>query len=56
MPMASFITVELDGQLLDTSHVPNAVEVGAPFCKVVSGSVPAGDHILRISTSVVNPD
>ena len=56
MPMASFITLELDGQLLDTSHVPHAVEVGGPFCKVVSGSVAAGDHILRISTSVVNPD
>lgn len=56
MPIVDHITLELDGQPVDNkAKIPQPAEVGGPFCKVVSASVPAGEHTLRIFTSVVSP-
>jgi hypothetical protein len=55
-PLGDYVTLELDGRNLDKKNLPKALEVGGPFCTVISASVPKGKHILRISTSVVSPE
>jgi hypothetical protein len=57
MPLVEHVTLELDGKKLDLKkHLPSVVEVGGPFCTVISASVGKGSHILRISTAVADPD
>ena len=56
-PFVKHVTLELDGQVLPTPKgPPSETEVGGMFCRVISKGVPAGDHILRMSTEVVFPD
>ena len=56
MPFVDYVTFELDGERLEKHKLPQAVEVGGPFCKVIAGSVSKGDHTLRLSTTVVSPE
>lgn len=56
-PFVQHVTLELDGQVLPTPRAPPLqTEVGGMFCRIISKLVPAGDHILRMSTEVVFPN
>lgn len=64
-PLLDYVTLELDGNDITRSNeskqrkgkrIPSAVEVGGKFCSVIAKSIPAGDHLLRISTNVTYPD
>jgi len=57
MPLLDYATLWLDRKekLVATGH-PSAVEVAGKFCTVVAKFIAKGDHILRITTNVTNPE
>ncbi|CAB9520514.1 expressed unknown protein [Seminavis robusta] len=56
-PLVKHVTLNLDGTDLQTPNgPPPETEVGGMFCRVIAKQVPAGRHMLRISTEAVAPD
>ena len=56
-PLVKYVTIELDGDKIEVPHhPPSIVEVGGPFCRVVTTSAKAGEHNLRITSLVAAPE
>ena len=56
-PIVKYVTLELDGEKLEVPQYPPAVvEVGGPFCRVITPSAKAGHHNLRITSRVAAPE